>query len=184
MPQVTISDETFARLQRQARPLVDTIDTVMTRALDALDILPGSLEIDTIGAGERRVDPRALPSLTHTKILGASLGGAPIAKANWNSLLDEVLRRTMKHAGSFEALRQLCPVNMAKGKKVNEGYSHLSDINISVQGQDANGACRGIVTAVQAMGIALDVSFMWRHKEGAAHPGQRARIAIAARRGT
>lgn len=37
MPVVRISDETWARLQQHAQPLVDTPDTVIGLALDALD---------------------------------------------------------------------------------------------------------------------------------------------------
>lgn len=74
--------------------------------------------------------------------------------------------------------RLLSPVNIVKGKKTNEGYRDLPDIDISVQGQDANSACHGIVTAAQALRIELDLGFIWRHKEGAAFPGERARLHI------
>lgn len=184
MPQITIEDLTFERLQRHAKPFVDTPDSVINRALDALDrIEVESAELPKVGA-ERRIDPRALPSLTHTKILSATIEGETIAKANWNSLLDEMLRRAMKRVGSFEKLRQLCPVNMTKGRKEDEGYSYLSDIDLSVQGQDANAACRTVVTAAQSLGVALDIGFMWRPKEGAAHPGERARIQISGSAGS
>jgi len=181
MPEVTIKDSTFGRLQRHAKPLVDTIDTVVNRALDALE-QTGASPIPESGHGipaERRIDPRALPSLTHTKVLEASIDGEPIARANWNSLLDETLRRVMKRVGSFEKLKQVCPVNMVKGRKEEEGYSYLADIEVSVQGQDANSACRTVVTAAQTLGMAVNISFMWRHKEAAAHPGERARLQIA-----
>jgi hypothetical protein len=182
MPAVAIQDSTFERLQRHAKPLVDTIDSVMNRALDALeqvrgDRAPGSGH----GPGaERRIDPRTLPNLTHTKVLDASIGGRPVTKAKWNSLLEEMLRLAMKRVGSFEKLRQLCPANIAKGRKEDEGFRYLADIDVSVQGQDANGASRAIVMLAQELGIVVEIDFMWRHKEGAAHPGERARIQIAA----
>ena len=49
----------------------------------------------------------------------------------------------------------------------------------SVQGQDSNGACSAVVLAAQGLGIALDIGFMWRLKEGAAYPGERARIRVS-----
>ncbi|MGE0713854.1 MAG: hypothetical protein AB7P02_00295 [Alphaproteobacteria bacterium] len=186
MPQIAIDNATYERLQRHAKPFVDTPDTVINLALDALDQL-SSLPTASNGSAtesERRIDPRLLPSLTHAKVLDASIDGAPIPKANWNLLLDEALRRAMRHFGSFEDLRKLCPVNMVKGRKEDEGYSYLPDIDVSVQGQDANAACRTVVTAAQGLGIALDIGFMWRPKEGAAHPGERARIRIPPRAGT
>lgn len=122
--------------------------------------------------------PRDLPRLTHTKALDAVIGGTLIAKPKWNGLLDEMLRRGMRELKSIDKLRQICPVNVVKGKKTNEGYSHLPDVDISVQGQDSNGACRGIATAAQALRIPVEIGFMWRHKEEAEFPGQRARLRI------
>lgn len=181
MPEIAIQDSTFERLQRHAKPLVDTIDTVMNRALDALEQATAgpSGGSGPEAATERRIDPRTLPNLRHTKVLDASIEGQPLAKANWNLLLDEILRRAMKRVGTFEKVRQLCPVNIMKGRKDDEGFSYLADIDLSVQGQDANGACRGIVAAAQGLGLTVSIGFMWRHKEGAAHPGERARIQLA-----
>ena len=181
MPEVTIQDSTFERLQRHAKPLIDSTDTVIDRALDALEQVEGhpALNSENKAEAERQIDLRMLPNLTHTKVLDASIDGKQIARANWNLLLDEMLRRVMKRVGTFEKVRQLCPVNLVKGKKEDEGYSYLSDIDISVQGQDSNGACRAVVTAAQGLGIAVEIGFMWRLKEAAAHPGERARLQVA-----
>jgi hypothetical protein len=186
MPQITIDIKTYDRLQRHAKPFVDTPDTVINLALDALDQLSGSSSGSSgaVAEPERRIDPRVLPRLTHTKVLDASIEGELIPKPNWNLLLDEILRRAIKRLGSFESLRKLCPVNMVKGRKDDEGYSYIPEIDVSVQGQDANAACRTVVTAAQGLGMALDIGFMWRPKEGAAHPGERARIWIPPRAGT
>jgi hypothetical protein len=179
VPQIIVEQSTFERLQRHAQPLVDTPDTLINRALDALEQLACLHAPEHRNAGsERRIDPRALPSLTHTRVLDAAVGGEQIAKANWNLLLAEMLRRAMKRVGSYDKLRLLCPVNMVHGQKEVEGYSYIPDIDISVQGQDANTACRNIVTAAQSLGIAINIGFMWRHKLGSAHPGERARLQI------
>lgn len=182
MAQITVQDLTYKRLQGHAEAFEDSPDSVINRALDALDQLARPLPGDGRSTEvERRIDTRALPNLTHTKVLDASIEGEPVAKANWNLLVDETLRLAMKRVGTFEKLRQLCPVNMVKGQKEDEGYRYLSEIDISVQGQDANAACRTVVTATQGLGMALDIAFMWRPREGAAHPGERARIRERAR---
>src|SRR5690606_3474105 len=121
-------------------------------------------------------DVRALPRLTHTKVLDAVIDDKRLTKPNWNALLDEVLRQTMKRVGSYEKLRRVCPVNIVRGRKEDEGYDYLPEIDVSVQGQDANGACRAVVAAAQALGMSLDIGFMWRHKANAAYPGERGRI--------
>lgn len=180
MEHISLDSKTFERLQRHAKPFVDTPATVINRALDALERITGGLpEARAIGPGERAINPAQLPKLTHTKVLDANLAGREIERPNWNSLLDEMLRLSMKYAGSFEGVRRLCPVNLVAGRKEDEGYGYLSDIDLSVQGQDANSACRAMVVAAQAMGISLDIGFMWRPKENAAYPGERARLQIA-----
>lgn len=180
MPTIPISEESLAILQRYAVPLVDTVDTAIKK-MDELIRSGGSLPTPATIAdpSERRIDARDLPRLTHTKLLDASIDGTPVTRPKWNGLLDETVRRAMREVKDFDKLRKICPVNMMKGKKTDEGYNHLADIDVSVQGQDANGACRGIITAAQALGIAVDIGFMWRHKDGAAFPGERARLQVA-----
>lgn len=179
MPTVPISDESLAILQRYAVPLVDTVDTAIKK-MDELIRNGAATSLPEAGVAERRIDARDLPRLTHTKLLDASICGMQLARPNWNGALDETLRRAMKEVKDFDRLRKICPVNMVRGKKNDEGYNHLPDLNISVQGQDANGACRGIVTAAQALGFEVNIGFMWRHKEDAAFPGERARLHIPA----
>jgi len=183
MPDISLSQAAFERLQRHAKPFVDTPESVILRGLDALEQQTGQPIPDTSadGSPEREIDARALPRLTHTKLLDAAIDGERLTKPNWNSLLDEMLRRAMQRVGSFDELQRICPVNMVKGRKEDEGYGHLPEIDVSVQGQDANGACRAVVTAAQALGMSLDIGFLWRHKESAAHPGERGRIRISPR---
>jgi hypothetical protein len=181
MPDISLSQTAFERLQRYASPFVDTPEAVILRALDALEQTTGKPMSEEIadGSSERGIDPRALPRLTHTKLLDAAIDGERLAKPNWNSLLVEMLRRAMKRVRNFDELHRICPVNMVKGRKEDEGYGYLPEIDISVQGQDANGACRAVVTAAQALGMSLDISFMWRLKESAAYPGERGRIRVS-----
>ncbi|WP_129775846.1 T4SS efffector SepA family protein [Peristeroidobacter soli] len=187
MPTITISEESLAILQRYARPFVDSVDVaiknmdglIQNSAAGAASALPAETSV-----AERRIDPRDLPKLTHTKLLDASIGGASLSRPNWNRLLEETVRRAIRQVRDFDKLRRICPVNMIKGRKNDEGYTHLADIDISVQGQDANGACRGVVTAAQALGLELKIELMWRPKEGANFPGERGRLHIPAAKRT
>jgi hypothetical protein len=49
-----------------------------------------------------------------------------------------LLKLVYERAGSFEKLSQVCPINMVLGKKEDNGFVHLPEIDVSVQGQDAN----------------------------------------------
>ena len=179
MPEITIKQSTFERLQNHAKALVDTPDSVIMRALDALDQIkkkPSSNGKPT--EAEVRLDPFELPDLKHTKIMDASIDGEKLSRPNWNCLLDEMLRRARKRTGNFEGVLELFSVNLVQGRKEDEGYRYLSEIDTSVQGQPANGASRAVIAAAHALGISLDIGIAWRPKKGAAFPGERRRIVL------
>ena len=99
MPQITIEQGTFERLQRHARPVADTSDRVIVRALDALDEkavkhVPKGHFAATVA--EVPLNGLALPDLTHTKVLDAAIDGEPIPRPNWRRLRDEIRRRMCK----------------------------------------------------------------------------------------
>lgn len=180
MKEICIEDTTFERLQRHAKPLVDTTDTVLNRALDTLERLEGTKDSSSQqDDNERRIDYRRLPNLKHTKVLDAAIDGNEIARPNWNLLRNCILVLAMKSLTGIKEVHQICPVNIVPGRKEDEGYSYLEEVNISVQGQDANAACCSVVTAARRLGISVEIGFMWRPKEGAAHPGVRARLVVS-----
>lgn len=184
MAEVTIEQSTFERLQRHAKPLVDTPNSVIVRALNALD------EKETSGAASQ--DPTAgimefspkgpLPDVMHTRMLAASIDGQSVT-ANWNHVLRCLLLRAMERYGDIDQLRRRCAVNIVPGMKDDEGYRYLPQAGVSYQGVNANAAASAIVALANDLGIALDVNFQWRDKMQAAHRGRRARIRIAASHG-
>ena len=179
-PEISIEQSTFERLQRHATPFVDTPDTVVNRALDALELRrrPATPRNGPFVTA-RQIDPRLLPNLTHTKVLDATLRGEHIDRPNWNQLVDRVLILAMEQRVDFDELRKLYPVNLVRGCKVDEGYRHLAEVDVSVQGLAANVAGRALVTLAQGLGIDFDVTFIWRSKEGAARPGERGHLSVA-----
>ncbi len=180
MPDVTIEQATFERLQRHARPLIDSVDAVVNRALDALEgrHAPPSREMGQ--AVDHNVESDRLPDLTHTKLLTARLAGEDVAKPNWNRMLHRVLILAMREVGDVDELRRRCPANVVAGRKTDDGYHHLPEADISVQGLSANEACSALTVTARGLGIAVDIVFLWRVKEGAAFPGKRGRLNIAA----
>ena len=180
--EIQIAEPTFERLQSHAQPLIDTPDSVINRALDALERIsttPTSPALPEPATSERTVDSLALPDLKHTKVLDAAIDGAAIARPNWNGLLDRLIVLAMKRLNDFQQLQRICPVNMVEGRKEDEGYSFLAEAGISVQGQAANTACRSLVAIARSLHVSIEITFLWRAKEGAAHPGERARLVIS-----
>ena len=177
--EITIQEATFARLQRHARPLVDEADAVINRALDALEQSELDPPPDNRIATEHSIDLRNLPNLKHTKILDASINGERIPRANWNALLRQMIRLGMERFDhDYLEFLQICPVRMVKGKKEDEGFRYLSGLNVSVPGQDSNDACRAITTLAQLLSLDIEIVFVWRQKEDAVHPGEKARLLL------
>ena len=179
MPDIAIEQSTFERLQQHASPLVDTPDSVIARALDALD---QSRRTQERGLDIMAIGPSVpLPDVKHTRMLAASIDGQSV-KSNWNNVLRLMLIRAKEHYGDFEHLRRRCAVNIVPRAKDDDGYVHLPQAGLSYQGVNANAAANAMVALAKDIGAALDVDFEWRDKEQAAHPGRRARIQIPARR--
>lgn len=102
----------------------------------------------------------------------ASFNGAAVKPENWNRLLGAALVQAAKQIGDFAKLRQVAAVNLVQGKKTDKGYHHIEGADISVQGQDANAAWRSAMFIAQNIKCSVEVSFLWRNKEGAEHPGK------------
>lgn len=145
-----IEQSTFKQPQYHTRPLVDTINRVLNRALSVLGQLEGAAAPSEAQQpkSEQRIDPHRVLDLKHTKELDASIEGNQIAKPNWNHLPDKVLIRAMMELSGLEKIRKICPVNMVDVRKEDEGYSYLTEIGIFVQGQDANAVGGVVITAV------------------------------------
>lgn len=192
MTDIVIEQKTFERLQRHAKPLVDTPDSVIARALDALDQLKGSGAtspaqasgggLGAAPAGERGMvfgATEPLPDVGHTRLLAASIGGSSV-KANWNNVLRAMLLRARRHYGDFDQLKRRCAVNIVPREKSDEGYRYLPQAGFSYQGVNANAAANAIVGLAKDIGVALVLDFEWREKEQAAYPGRRATIHVPA----
>ncbi len=176
MPTISISDRVDAKLMNLARPF-ETREQLVERIADEAVAWHESMP----DLGGRRVDAGeaamalgldSRPSLTHTKLLAAKAGGRAILRPNWNKLLEHMLMLAVGELGSFEAVAKAAPVNLRKGKYEEEGYRFLPETGFSVQGVDTNKAWEGCLEIAQALGIAIEVTFRWRSKEGAAKPGQ------------
>lgn len=172
MFEIKVTNETYKRLQEAAETFVDTPETVIIKALDALAESGGT---DSSGKSKQEIeiDVHNLPKLTHTKVLNATISDEIVPKPNWHKILKNLVELSISRVDSVEELNQLCDVNIIEGKKEDEGYSFLSGSNISLQGVDANGAVRTIVTLAKIFEFKVKVQFLWRNKPGAEYPGKR-----------
>ncbi len=128
MPQITISQENFTRLQAAAIPLVDTVDTVIARALD-------ELEKGTTGPSnstERTFSAGSPPDLSFTTVRWASVDGAVLAGAEtyWNLILMAVIRAAAAHGAVFNQISKRLLANHIGGMKEDGGYKFVPEARV------------------------------------------------------
>lgn len=177
MPQIMISQENFSRLQASAVPLVDTIDTVVARALDALE--RGTLH-ESNAPSERVFDAASPPDLSFTTVRWASVDGAVLAGAEtyWNLILMAVIRAAVAHGAISTQISKRLLANHIDEMKEDGGYKFVPEAGLSVQGQDANNAWKSAAYLADGFGISIEVAFVWQNNPKAALPGQAGRLVV------
>jgi hypothetical protein len=165
------SDATFERLKAHAEPLVDTLDSVINRALDALETMPGKAV--PAGGAARSLNPAAPPNLAHTTVRSIELCGRtlPPNETYWNTLLIATLREAAKLGLEPDSLKALLIANSVVGRKEDEGYRYFKDLGLSIQGQDSNAAWRATYHIARNLDLPLQVTFSWQNNSKAAFPG-------------
>jgi hypothetical protein len=174
-----ISDATFERLKAHAEPLVDNIDSVINRALDALEA-SGKPSKTGLGIAERQLNPAAPPNLAHTTVRSIELCGRilPPNETYWNTLLIAALREAAKQGLNADDLKQLLIANAVVGRKEDEGYRYFKDLGLSIQGQDSNAAWRATYHLAHKLGMAIKVSFSWQENPKSSFPGTAAVLVV------
>jgi len=180
---ISVTNQVFSRMQRVGEALVDTPNSVIERLLDFYEqhhgVQPSAPRESMV---ERAAwDPMSPPSLRHTKVTSAILAGQEVMSPSWNKLVDEIARIGKRQLGSFSELKKKFPANMVEGIKRDQGYRYLSDVNLSVQGQDAQDAWRSVAQLARTLGIQVEVYFLWRNNPAAAFPGQMGNLTIGGR---
>lgn len=178
MPPVDLTEATYGMLQALAKPFVDTPESVIAfLATEELKRRAGaSPKSSSVGAadGVTRLDPDRHDSLTHAKLLSASFDGKDIHRPKWNGLLYHVHVTARQRLGSFEAVQKVSGAHLRPGRYEDDGFHYLAAADFSIQGVDSNLAWLHSLGIARQLRIAIRVKFEWRHKDGAARPGQAA----------
>jgi hypothetical protein len=175
---ISLSDDAFAKLQRLARPFVDTPESVIASLAD--EELKRREMTPNPGRGADaqilRLDPDRHESLTHARLLSATVDGRALHRPKWNTLLDHLHSLGYKRLGSYDALRKVTGAHMKQGKHEENGFHYLPEVDLSVQGVDSNLAWDHSLGLARHLRIPIQVRFEWRDKDGAARPGQMAQL--------
>jgi len=177
MPVVRIPENVFARLQKHAEPFVDTPVSVIERLLDFYErqrrSSAGGKEpaAAAVKPSVKAFNPNKPPDLTYAKMIEAEFDGTPAS--NWNDLVAVAHRSAAERFTTYEELRAETKSNIVQGEKTDTGFHYLPDIDVSVQGIDADSAWRNALHLARRLGVTIRAEFEWRDKPGAAHPGKR-----------
>lgn len=176
-PHVDIAPATFTRIQKFAEPLIDDIDSVLNKILD---IAEGKQSAPTPTGNLKDFSGGTPPNLTFTKLLSAEVGGKvlPKSETTWNHVLVEVIRQAAAKLNDVNVLKRLIIVNSVVGKKEDQGYRHIPEAELSVQGQDAISAWKASSHILKSMHIPSEVVFVWYDNEKAAYPNQTGKLSI------
>lgn len=185
-PSIHLSDELFVRAQKLAIPLVDTVETVIGKAFDALEAAmaagpSGTTAASKAEAGVRPFNPANPPNLAFTQPVSVTLCGQRFVHGHlyWNTVMFAAIREAGDRGLDAEGLLKLMVVPSVNGKKEEHGYKYMADLGISVQGQDANGAWKQTYEVVKELGLPIEVTWRWQNNPKATLPGQMGSFSVA-----
>ncbi len=169
-PTVSISDALYARLQAHAVAFVDTPETVIDRAIDALEAR-GAPSQNTV-SGPREFNSASPPNLAFTTLRKITLSSVTFKKAEtyWNPLMFACVKEAAKKGLSPVQIGELMVVPFAIGEKDDNGYVFVKEAGISVQGQASNGAWKQIQHIAAELKLPVTVEFTWQNNDKAAMP--------------
>ena len=148
-------------------------ESVINRALDALEEGSELNPIAWLQAGIRQFNPAAPPGLAHTTVKSIELCGRILKpqETYWNTLLIVALREAKSRGTATEEFQRLVLGNCLVGRKEDEGYRFYKDLGLSIQGQDSNAAWRATYHVADKLGLSLKVIFAWQDNPKSAFPG-------------
>jgi hypothetical protein len=120
-------------------------------------------------AGMPPFRPDNPPNLHFTKIIEARFETQRLTR--WAELLRCAVKTAVQKNMSIEQLKSFS-IPIQAGQKNDEGYHFLPDMNISIQGVDANKAWSLALVLAKKLNVEIAVRFRWREKDGAAYPGE------------
>jgi hypothetical protein len=178
MPTVNLEASTIERMKQYAEPLVDTLDTVILRGLDAIDAMSTA---SSSSPTDRVLNPDSPPNLSYTTVKSIVFNGKRFAPGEtyWNPLLIAAIREAKKKLSSKEKVQALVICNHTVGKKEDNGYKYLDDVGISIQGQDANNAWKSTYHILKEIKVPVEVEFVWQDNPKAMAPGSKGKFTVA-----
>jgi hypothetical protein len=123
-------------------------------------------------ANEEKLRFQKAPGLSFTRLLSARIGGRPVKKQTWGSLLFQTIAAVKAKGLSDDRLVNELQVPARTGRHDKDGYKYSSSLGISVQGQSAQDCWKEVDRLANKWMIPVEIEFQWRENEKAQHPGR------------
>jgi len=118
---------------------------------------------------QSRASKTGIPSLNadnpgdlHFTRVEGTIGGKQARK--WKDLVDVGIRLALQTGIDVHALNAYLPANIREGIYAGEGYSPMEDLNLSVQGMDANNAAKTLLLIAKKLNCQLELIVSWYGK--------------------
>lgn len=177
MPTINLSLPVYDDLKALAEPFIDREpQDVIARLiahwhLTAPKTAASTALVDAEGAA-KIFAPDSPPNMAFTRVKSFKMGDEMIGKAElyWNPILFKLVAKAAASLDT-DALKKALLVNYVDGKgQEDKGYRFIAEAGLSVQGSDANTVWKAIYALVRAIGMKIEVEFVWEDKPKAAHP--------------
>ncbi|MDX0525153.1 T4SS efffector SepA family protein [Sinorhizobium meliloti] len=164
MPEITLSDQVFARIKAQAEPFVDTPESVIIRLLEFYEGGKATYDLGAV----KIFDPKNPPNLRHTTVIKAIVNGVALKsqETNWNAVLLVLIRKLAEDGMKPEDIENRLVCNTSLGERTDSGYKFIREAGLSIQGLDANNAWRAIQVLASVTNQTVNIDFKWQNKEG------------------
>ena len=175
--QHTLGPELLARLQKHAKPFVDSVDDVIHKALDALESLNPSVSAGP--SGPKVFSPDKFPDFTWAKPISITINGTSV-KPEWNVLLIKMIEAAAASGLDAKAVKSLLHIPSHVGKHEGPGFRFVETAGLSVQGQSAQRAWDQAIRIAKHIGAEVDIEWEWYDNPKAQEPGRRGTLSFPA----
>lgn len=178
MPTIILPDHAFAELKSLAEPFVDTPESLIAALIHAEVERRNSNSPNGNGHAQLaedkflRLNTDFPDNLAFTRLCSATVDGRELHRPKWNSVMNHLHVLGVKRLGSFDALKRASGARLRQGRFEQDGYKYLHEVDFSIQGVDSNLAWDHSLRLARALRVPIKVTFEWRDKDGATHPGQ------------
>lgn len=173
MPRIKVSDEFYQYLTditnwTKATTPSQAIERLIDREMENV-----GLENDNQIDETEVIDFDEAPDLAHTQVIKATVNNSQIrTRLDWTNLLEVVINTLHNNGLSGEDLINELNLPSKIGQYEDRYFRYFPDANISIRWRNINEYWSEIERLSNKCNIPVRVTFKWRKKDTALHPGK------------